>query len=128
MAEWTAIGVDVFSGGVVGAVDQVLQNQDEKRRRAAEASGQTFSKMKEYGTYYNYGVPILGILAAAMGWLKGEWAIRTVLAGSQLAGRKITYHMTKATQASPWRMAPPGGGAPPVPQMPKPGFEKAGIV
>ena len=126
MANWVPIAVNVGVGGAVGAADQMLQNQDEKRRRAAESAGKKFGRWQEYGTYYNYGLPILSVFATALGFLKGAWADRAVLAGSQLAGRKVTYAMTKATQATPWRPAP--DTRPPVPQTQKPGFEKSGIV
>jgi hypothetical protein len=129
-ADWMNTGIDVVVGGGAGAIDQVIQNQDETRRREDEAAGKEFSMWKAYGTYFNYGIPILAILGVAFDFLKGDWATRAVVAGSQLAGRKVTYTMTKATQSAPWRRYnPPGGGVrPPVPQSPqKPGFEKVGI-
>ncbi len=120
-AEWIPVVIDVGIGGAAGAVDQVLQNQDDKRRRDAEAAGETLSVWKKYGTYFNYGVPVLAILGVAFNFLKGSWATRAVTAGSQLAGRKMTYQFTKATQATPWREyipptrqpapQPPGGGS-----------------
>lgn len=119
MPEWTKVGLDVIVGAPVGVVDQVLQNQDEKRRREAEAAGTPFNIWKHFGTYYNYGVPVLAIVGVAMNFLKGDWGTRAVTAGFQLAGRKVTYQMTKATQAAPWHRlppnpspaAPPGGGS-----------------
>ena len=98
--EWVKVVADVGTGGVVGAVDQVIQNQDDKRETAALASGQTLGAMKRYGTYFNYGVPILAILGTAMGWLKGAWATRLTTAGSQLAGREITHRLTKPKPAA----------------------------
>ncbi len=124
--DWMAVGIDVAGGAVLGAGDQLIQNEDEKRRRTAG----TLSHWKEYGTYYNYGVPLLGIVATAMGWVKGDWVTRVIMGGAQLAGRKVTYTLTKAAQSAPWRPAPGGGtGArSPVQQTQKPGFEKAGIT
>ena len=95
---WVKVGTDVAVGGGVGAVDQLLQNQDEKR--AAAAPEGKLAIMKQYGTYFNYGVPILSILGVAFGFLKGDWGTRAVVAGSQLAGRKITKQVTKTAPAA----------------------------
>ena len=93
MVEWVKVGTDVVVGGGAGAVDQLVQNWDD--RRAEEKAPEKLAVMAQAGTYYNYGVPILAILGAATGWLKGDWATRMVTAGSQLAGRKITKQVTK---------------------------------
>jgi len=125
MSDWVKIGTDVAVGGAVGAVDQLIQNEDDKR--AAAAPNGKLSIVKQYGTYYNYGVPILSILGVAFGFLKGDWATRAVVAGSQLAGRKITSQVTKkgpvaygrwtrdAAAAATRARAAAGGGAAPVP-------------
>ncbi len=97
---WVKVGTDVVVGGAVGAADQFVQNADDKRGAVGI--------MARYGTYLNYGVPILGILGAAMGWLKGDWATRAVLSGSQLAGRKLTHRFTKTAPAT-WRPRKPAG-------------------
>jgi hypothetical protein len=130
MPDWMKVGGDIVVGAPVGVVDQIVQNQDEKRRRETEAAGTPFNFWKHYGTWYNYGVPVLTILGIAMNFLKGDWATRLMTAGSELAGRKVTYQMTKATQATPWqRYNPPGGGRSPVGQTPqKPEFHKVGIT
>lgn len=99
--DWVKVGTDVVTGGAIGAVDQVVQNADDKRG--------AIGLMSQYGTYLNYGVPILGILGTAMGWLRGDWATRIVLCGSQLAGRKVTHRFTKQAPA-PWRPRKPGAG------------------
>lgn len=90
---WVKVGTDVVVGGVAGVGDQLIQNEDDKR--AAAAPGEKLAIMKQYGTYYNYGVPILAVVATAMGWVSGDWATRAVVAGSQLAGRKATKQITK---------------------------------
>lgn len=92
MVEWVKVGTNVVVGGAAGAIDQVLQNQDQKRE---EEKGEKLAIMSQYGTYYNYGVPILAIIGAAFGFLKGDWATRLITAGSTLAGRKATWHITK---------------------------------
>lgn len=90
--DWVKVGTDVAVGGIVGAADQFVQNADDKRGAVG--------MMSRYGTYLNYGVPILGILGTAMGWLRGEWATRVVLSGSQLAGRKVVHRFTKVAPAT----------------------------
>jgi len=92
MTEWVKVGTDVAIGGIAGAGDQLIQNADDKRGAVGI--------MSQYGTYYNYGVPILAILGTAFGFLRGAWATRMVTAGAQLAGRKVTKQVTKA--ATPW--------------------------
>lgn len=100
MVNWVRVGTDVVIGGGVGAVDQLVQNEDDKRIAANPALG----IMSQYGTYYNYGIPILAIVGAAVGWLKGDWATRLVTAGSQLAGRKVIKQVVKPspTAWTPW--------------------------
>lgn len=101
MVEWVKVGTDVVTGGAIGAVDQLVQNADDKRI----AEKPDLGMMAQYGTYLNYGVPILAILGTAMGWLRGDWATRVVTAGAQLAGRKVTHRFTKRSAAS-WRPRP----------------------
>jgi len=96
MVEWVKVGTDVAVGGGAGAVDQLVQNADDKRIAAKPDLGM----LSQYGTYFNYGVPILAILATAFGFLRGDWATRGVLVGSQLAGRKATYKLTKKAPAA----------------------------
>jgi hypothetical protein len=94
------VGSDVVVGGGGGVLDQVVQNADQKRE---EEKGEKLSIMSQYGTYYNYGVPILAILGATFGFLKGDWATRFITMGSTLAGRKVTWQITKRGEgASPW--------------------------
>lgn len=100
MAQWMKVGTDVVVGGGVGALDQVVQNADDKR--IEEKGIEEVGLMSRYGTYYNFGIPILSILAVAMGWLRGDWATRAVTAGSQLAGRKATKMLTAKEGAPKW--------------------------
>ena len=90
MTDWMRVGTDVGVGGAVGVVDQLIQNRDTKKLIETPDA----SMWKQYGTYYNYGVPILAILATAFGYLRGDWATRSIVAGSQLAGRKATKQLT----------------------------------
>ncbi|MBA7684909.1 hypothetical protein ES703_93322 [subsurface metagenome] len=98
--EWMKVGADVIVGGGLGAVDQLVQNKDEQRE--AEA-GAKLPVMQRAGTYLNYGLPIVAIVATALGHLRGDWATRIVTAGSMLAGRKIVYQVGAKTAAwTPW--------------------------
>lgn len=98
MGEWTKVGIDVGIGGAFGVGDQLVQNADQKREEAAAAP---LGIMSQFGTYYNYGVPILAVIGTAIGFLKGDWATRAITMGSVLAGRKVTWQVTKRG-ASPW--------------------------
>jgi len=126
MVDWTPVAIGVGVGGGSGVADQLLQNWDEKRKRADP----TIGMWREGGTYLNYGVPILSVLALAFGALREPWSTRAVLVGSQLAGRKATYKITKAAQSAPYSPAPNYRAVPPppVPQTQKPGYEKVGII
>jgi len=92
MAEWVKVVTNVAVGGVAGVADQVLQNQDEKRE---QEKGEKLAIMSQYGTYFNYGVPLLAVIGTAFGFLKGDWATRLITVGSTVAGRKATWHITK---------------------------------
>jgi len=110
MVEWVNVGTNVAVGGGAGAIDQVVQNQDEKRETD---KGAKLPIASQYGTYYNYGIPILSVLGVAFGFLKGDWADRLVTVGSTLAGRKATWHITKRERVvaySRWQKKPGGGG------------------
>jgi hypothetical protein len=99
MAEWKKVGVGMGVGAVAGGVDQWVQNADEKRGLDARAAGtlaadKKLPVTKQIGTYYNYGVPILALLATGMNWLKGDWVAIAGAVGGQLAGRKLTHQFT----------------------------------
>jgi len=111
MAEWMKVGMDVVTGGAVGVVDQLLQNQDDKRAAEKLAAGTTLGMMGQYGTYYNYGLPLLAIVANAMGWVKGDWAARLTTAGSVLAGRKVTWQFTKRKEVPGYTFTRVGNAA-----------------
>lgn len=104
MINWMKTGTDVVVGGAAGIGDQLVQNADDKRPEAG--------LMSQYGTYYNYGIPILAILGTAFNFLRGDMATRFVTAGAQLAGRKATHRFTKTpvTYRKYNRNPNPGGG------------------
>jgi len=111
MGKWTSVGIDLGVGAAGGVVDQLIQNSDEKRGidmavtdpTKLDANGK-LPIMKQYGTYYNYGVPIVGVLGVAFNLVRGEWATRLLTIGGQLAGRKVTHQLTtKATSSTPSR-------------------------
>lgn len=117
MTNWTKVGIDVGVGAGAGAVDQLIQNSDEKRGKNLATTDPTqldangkLPIMKQYGTYYNYGVPVLAVLGVAFNMIRGDWATRALTIGGQLAGRKVTHQLTtKATSDTPsygsWRAA-----------------------
>lgn len=105
MPEWQKAGIDLVTGGVAGGVDQWIQNADEKRGLDERAAGtlpadKKLPVTKQYGTYFNYGVPILGIIAVGMNWLRGDWATRALTIGGQLTGRKLTHQFTTTASSN----------------------------
>ena len=105
MSEWIKKGIDLGGGAVAGVVDQLTQNRDEqqalKERTAGTlAADKKLPVMKQFGTYLNYGVPIVAILASAMGWVRGDNETRLVTIGGQLAGRKATHQFTTGSKSS----------------------------
>jgi hypothetical protein len=96
-------------------VDQLIQNRDERARRNDIAAGKTPSIWREVGTYYNYGVPIAVVAASAMNVIRGPWIDRLATLGGALAGRKVTFTMTKAEQNLPWRPMPHPSPSPRAP-------------
>jgi len=99
VANWQKVGVDLVMGGAAGGLDQWIQNVDEKRGLDERAAGtlpadKKLPVMKQYGTYLDYGVPLLSVIAVGMGWLGGDMATRALTIGGQLAGRKMTHQFT----------------------------------
>ena len=128
MPEWMKTGMDVITGGAAGAIDQFAQNQDDERAEEKAAAGETLGMMQQYGTWVNYALPIVTVVATGMGWLRGDWATRACTAGAQLAGRKVTWQMTKKKELpgyayTGWRRERPAemptpANRPRVPQEP----------
>ncbi len=107
MAQWAEIGKSGVTGLAAGVADQLIQNNDEKSKRAFVAipanAGKTLSIWKQIGTYYNYGLPIVLTVACAADAVKGAWADRLMTVAGQLIGRKATAQITSATQSAPRR-------------------------
>lgn len=105
MPDWQKVAVDAVAGGAAGGIDQWVQNADEKRGLDAREAGtlpadKKLAVTKQYGTYFNYGVPILAVIGVGMGWLRGDWATRAVTIGGQLAGRKMTHQFTTTASSN----------------------------
>lgn len=100
MADWMKLATNVGFGAAVGAVDQIVQNKDDDRaaERFAQVPADKLDLMSQYGTYFNYGVPVLAILADVMGWLPRNWEEKILVSASQLAGRRITWRYTKESK------------------------------
>lgn len=104
---WKKVGLNVITGIPLGVGDQLIQNWDEVRGGKAVAAGTADANgklpiMKQAGTYYNYGVPLLAVAGAGFGILDDEWSTRLITGGSVLAGRKFTHQLsTKSTSQTP---------------------------
>jgi len=85
---WLKIGTDVVVGGGAGVLGQFIADKDAEREKPPKW-------YEEYGTYYNYGFPLVSILLAAFGIIRGDWETRLVTAGATLAGGKA-YKQIKA--------------------------------
>ena len=129
MANWTKVGTDVVVGAAAGVLDQVIQNQDDKRMVAAVSNGKKLSVMSQYGTYLNYGLPLLAVAGIGMGFVKGDWATRAGVVAGQLAGRKVTHAMTHvgSTTVAPRYWIRDGANAP-APRTYEPQFSKVGVM
>lgn len=140
--DWVKLGTGAVAGGAAGAVDQVVQNRDDKeedRRHKltpTDAAGKPtpgylkpdakLPMLSRFGTYYNYGAPLVAVGAVAMGALKGDMALMALTAGGQLAGRQITHAVTvKARPAVASYTVWQRGGAP-APPLPPPGGAPGG--
>ena len=95
--DWVKVGTQAGIGAAVGVADQLVQNQDNKRTVAIEATGQKMPMLKQYGTYLNYGGALVAAGLVGFGAVKGELAASLVTAGFQLAGRKATHQLTNKT-------------------------------
>ena len=97
-ADWMKLATNVGFGAAVGAVDQYVQSKDDDRAAARAAqlpAADELDLLSQYGTYLNYGVPILAILADVMGWLPQNWEEKVLVASGQLAGRRLAFRYTE---------------------------------
>ena len=111
-ANWNRVAKDMGTGLVAGGVDSYLQEQTDKQNMEFNAkpanAGKQLSIMKQYSTYYNYGLPIVAVVAEAMGWLRDPvWQIRAMTAAGGLVGRKagsqLVAYVEKTKDVTPWR-------------------------
>lgn len=105
---WKKVITNVVVGGAVGAVDQLIQNTDNRRGYEQNVKDPTkldkngkLPFLKQFGTLYNYGVPLVALGATVMGMIPEEWSDRAVLVGAQLAGRKATETMSTRMATAP---------------------------
>ncbi len=124
--DWVKTGTGIVAGGAAGAVDQLVQNRDDKEedRRHKLATGapgylkpaDKLPMTARFGTYYNYGVPLVAVGAVAMGALKGDTALMALTSGGQLAGRQLTHTMTVKARpiVAGWHVIERGAPAPPL--------------
>jgi len=95
MVDWMKMATNVGFGAAVGAVDQYVQTKDNDRAMERSKATDELDLMSQYGTYLNYGVPILAILADVMGWLPKNWEEKILVASGQLAGRRLAFRYTE---------------------------------
>lgn len=93
-ADWMKMGTGVGIGALVGAVDQYVQTMD-NNRAAKKTATDKLDVMSQYGTYLNYGVPILAIVADVMGFLPKNWEEKVLISAGQLAGRRLAFRYTE---------------------------------
>lgn len=113
--DWMKVGVDVGTGAGLGVSSGLISDWDRKR---AEAVGVTkLDIIKQAGTYFNYGMPVLSILLTAFGVVRDDWARRLITGSSVIGAMKGVEHVRQKTQEvvpwKQWNKAPPGGGGAP---------------
>lgn len=86
---WVKVGTDVAVGGGAGALGEFVSGKDDP----------TKDWYKQPSIYYKYGFPILSILLAAFGVIRGDWETRLITAGSTLAGGKAYTQIKAAAPA-----------------------------
>lgn len=97
MTNWTRVGGAVGIGMAGGALSQLAENADAKRQAERVAGGQEPLKLLEQvGTYVDFGLPLLGVLGVASGFIRSDMVNYSVLAaGGALAGKRATWMLTK---------------------------------
>ncbi len=103
---WVKVGTSAMVGGAAGVIDELVQNQDNATEDAQHKAGTLAANKKlpmfsQWGTYFNYGVPLAAVVGVAAGLLKDDLAIMGLTAGFQLAGRKGTHAVTAKVRPIP---------------------------
>jgi hypothetical protein len=110
-------------GLVVGGLDSFIQDKTNDQIMTFKANpanaGKELSMLSQYSTYYNYGLPIVSILALALAgnYFPDAWPTRMMVASGQLVGHKggqqlIDYSKTtKAGYSGPRQWHEYGGAA-----------------
>jgi len=75
---WVKVGTAVAVGGGAGALGEYVSGKDKPDEKW----------YKQPSTYYKYGFPIVAILLAAFGIIRGDWETRLITAGSTVGGGK----------------------------------------
>jgi hypothetical protein len=88
MANWKMVGVNLGVGAVAGVADQLIKRVDASR--ATTAGVPQLKWTKRFGTYFNFGVPLVAVAAVGLNKLQRDWATRALVRGGQLAGREAT--------------------------------------
>lgn len=113
MPEWVKVGTDLGVGAAGGVLSKLAENADTKKQATQPTKALGF--FEKMGNWVDYGVPILGVAGSLLGFLRGDWETRVLVAGGTLAGRRVTGEMTKPKSAAGWTPvpkspAPSGGG------------------
>jgi len=82
---WVKVGTDVAVGGGAGALGEFVSEKDKP----------DVNWYKQPSTYYNYGFPIVAILLAAFGLVRGDWETRLITAGATMGGGQV-YRQAKS--------------------------------
>jgi hypothetical protein len=103
MNKWVEEGAGLGVGLVGGVLDRVAANKDAKDKAAFAAvpanAGKTYPAIKQWGTWINYALPAVEVLAAGvMAYKKTTpdfWDAVLVTQAGGLFGGKMTANMTK---------------------------------
>lgn len=98
MTDWMKVGADLAVGGVGGVASKMVEDWDADREVKA---GKALGFFEEAGNYVDYGIPILGVIASALGYMGGDWETRVLTMGGTLAGRRATGQF-KAKATTPY--------------------------
>ena len=122
MAGIAKIGQDLAIGGIMGAIDQFIQEEDDKRAAKYITDNATKTPKpdrlpiwNQYGTYFNYGLPVVAALASYFGYINGAIQTEVTTGAGALAGRKLVHYIIykdvvknpqSARGLAPWMAAP----------------------